>query len=452
MNLIDASGHAVSGATPTGLDFFEQAARELLCMVGDPAATVEKAIAACPEMTMAHILKAWLHLLGTEPAVRAVALACCEAAAALPADDRERRHLQATQALAAGRWREAGLRLEDLNARYPRDTLALQVGHQVDFFRGDSRMLRDRISRVLPAWDPAMPGWHAVLGMYAFGLEEMGDYAQAERHGRRSVELQPRDSWGWHAVAHVLEMRNMPKEGIAWLRPNRATWSEGSFLAVHNTWHLALFEMELGGEGEALRLYDEAIGGPGSPVILDLIDASAMLWRLQLRGIDVGARWAPVADRWQAALADGGTGQYAFNDLHALLAYIGDGREAAQKEVLARMEEAAASATDNAAFTREVGLPAAQAMLALAKGDGDTAAARLRPIRSTASRFGGSHAQRDLLDQALISAAKLSGDNALLWALSNERAALRPRTPLAHRLALSADASRSQAAPVLALA
>src|SRR4051812_13905461 len=175
MSLTDATGHRVSGANPSSLAHFEHAARELLCLVDDPAASIDRAIEASPDMTMAHLLKAWLHLLGTEPGGLAVAKACCTAAAALDADARERGHLDAAQALAGGRWQEAALRLEDLNARYPRDTLALQVGHQIDFFRGDSRMLRDRIARVLPAWEPAVPGWHAVLGMHAFGLEETGD-------------------------------------------------------------------------------------------------------------------------------------------------------------------------------------------------------------------------------------------------------------------------------------
>src|SRR5690606_31925764 len=212
--------------------------------------------------------------------------------------------------------------LEDLSATYPRDALALQAGHQVDFFTGDSRMLRDRIARALPAWDRSIPGYHALLGMHAFGLEECGDYAQAEREGRRSVELEPRDSWGWHVVAHVMEMRHLPREGIAWLGPNAATWSRGSFLGAHNWWHLALFHLEEDRVDEVLRLYDQSIGGPGSSVVLDMVDQSAMLWRLALRGIDVGTRWQPLADRW-APLAS--AGNYAFNDLHAMMAFVGAG-------------------------------------------------------------------------------------------------------------------------------
>ena len=202
-----------------------------------------------------------------------MAAAACDAAERLAADERERAHLGAARALTHGRWQEAGLRLEDLSVRFPRDALALQVGHQIDFFRGDSRMLRDRIARALPAWDPGVPGWHAVLGMHAFGLEETGDYAAAEAQGRRSVELEPRDSWAWHAVAHVHEMRNAPRDGIAWLEPARGTWSNGSFLGTHNTWHLALYYLELDRYDDVLRLYDEAIGGTGSAVVLDLIDA-----------------------------------------------------------------------------------------------------------------------------------------------------------------------------------
>jgi tetratricopeptide (TPR) repeat protein len=431
MNMIDATGHRVSGANAQSLSHYERAANELLCMVDDPVASVEAALAASPDMTMAHVLNAWLNLLGTEPAGNAAALASCDAAAALDADERERAHIAAARALGHGRWREAGLRLEDLSARYPRDSLALQAGHQIDFFRGDSRMLRDRIARALPAWDSAVPGFHALLGMHAFGLEETGDYAAAETQGRRAVDMQPRDSWAWHAVAHVHEMLNAPREGVAWLEPTRETWSADSFLATHNTWHLALFQLELDRHDEVLRVYDQALGGTGSSLVMDLLDATSMLWRLKLRGVDVGDRFGPLADRWAAI---GGAGRYAFNDLHAMIAYVGADRPAQQRSLLEAMHAALDSGVDNAGFTREVGLPAAQAIQALGQGDAQRAVAWLRGIRSGAHRFGGSHAQRDLIDLTLLEAAIRSGDQPLASALAAERLALKPHSPMAQRL------------------
>ena len=430
MHLIDPTGHRVSGATAASLDAYEQAAHELLCLVDDPVASVERAIAASPEMTMAHVLKAWLNLLGTEPAALPAARAALAAAAALPADERERSHVAAAQALVEGRWREAARRLEDLSLDHPRDTLALQAGHQLDFFLADSRMLRDRVARVLSAWDAGVPGWHAVLGMHAFGLEETGDYDAAERQGRRSVELQPRDSWGWHAVAHVHEMRHRPRDGIAWLQPSSGQWAPGSFLGCHNWWHLALFHLELDDHSEVLRLYDAAIGGTGSAVVLDMIDASAMLWRLMLRGVDVGERWAPLAERWAPLAA---SGWYAFNDAHAMMAFVGAGRAAEQQAVLDAQRGVIERGGDNALFTREVGHPVALALQAFGRGEHGRAAELLRDIRSQASGFGGSHAQRDLIDLTLLETALRSGRRSLAVGLAAERQALRPASPLAQR-------------------
>ena len=47
------------------------------------------ALALRPDFVMAHALKAWLHLLGTEPAGLPVARQCLAAASALPANERE---------------------------------------------------------------------------------------------------------------------------------------------------------------------------------------------------------------------------------------------------------------------------------------------------------------------------------------------------------------------------
>jgi hypothetical protein len=165
-------------------------------------------------------------------------------------------------------------------------------------------------------------------------------------------------------------------------------------------------------------------------VVLDIVDASALLWRLTLRGVDVGERWQTLADRW-APLAD--AGWYAFNDLHAMIAFVGAGRQAEQRRLLDAQSRVVSEGSDNAMFTREVGRPAAQAMAAFGDGDYRRAVELLREIRGHAQRFGGSHAQRDLIDLSLLEAALRGGQHALAVGLACERRALRPLSALAQR-------------------
>jgi hypothetical protein len=266
-------------------------------------------------------------------------------------------------------------------------------------------------------------GYHALLGMYAFGLEETGDYAKAEAFGRRGVELDARDGWSQHAVAHVMEMQSRQRDGIAWMSANPAAWSNESFFAVHNWWHLALYHLDLGEIDEVLRLYDGPIHGNQSTVILEMVDASAMLWRLMLRGIDVGNRWQALADNWAPVAA---AGNYAFNDMHAMMAFVGAGRSAAQDGVLQAQAAALEAGDDNATFTSEVGRAATLAMKAFGDGNYAETIRLLRPIRHYAHRFGGSHAQRDVLDLTLIEAALRGGEVQLAKALIAERIAAKP--------------------------
>jgi hypothetical protein len=422
MSFKDIQGHALSGATAEALDPFEQGNHELRCLVDDPLASARRALELAPRMTMAHALVAWLNLLGTEPAGLAEARAALQAARALPADERETQHLNAIEQLVAGQWHAASRTLEDLSIRWPLDTLALQAGHQIDFFTGHSRMLRDRVARALPAWQAGRPGHHAVLGMFAFGLEESGDYARAESFGRQSVQLERRDGWGWHAVAHVLEMQDRRRDGVEWMRSDIGAWSDGSFFAIHNAWHLGLFHLGLEQIDEVFALVDQRILGSRSSVVLDMIDASALLWRLQLRGIDVGERWLALAERW-APLAE--AGNYAFNDMHAMMAYASAGRDDLAQRLLAAQADALHAPGDNAGFLRDVGADATLAMQAFVQGRHGDCVELLRPLRSRAHRFGGSHAQRDLIDLTLIEAAARDGQQLLAEALRHERAALR---------------------------
>lgn len=420
-----------SGADADSLAHYQRALRQFECYIEDPVASVDAAIEERPDFVMAHVLKAYLHLLGTEPAGVAVARDCLAATARLSANARERGHLEAVAQLVDGQWHRAGRLLEDVAIDYPRDILALQVGHLTDFYVGNSRMLRDRIARALPAWSPSMPGYHAVLGMHAFGLEETADYVRAEAQGRAAVDLEPRDGWAQHAVAHVMEMQCRTRDGIAWMSANPEAWSTDSFFKVHLWWHLALFHLELGEIDEVLALFDGPIHGERSTMVLDMIDASALLWRLHLRGIDVGQRWATVADGWEPVAT---AGNYAFNDAHAVMAFVGAHRPDAVAAVLETQQMVMQGGDDNAAFTREVGHPLALAIKAFGQGRYDDSVRLLRQIREIAQHFGGSHAQRDLLDLTLVEAALRAGQRSLATALCAERLTTRGHSPLTREL------------------
>lgn len=425
--LRDATGLPLSGASSDGVDAYLKGVGEFQRFSGDPVGSAEAAIEAAPGFVMAHMLKGWLYALSTEPAATEVARTIHRAASALPATPREAAHVNALGSLVSGRWHEAGMKLRRLSASEPLDALAIQAGHQIDFFTGNAEALRARIAAALPAWDPAMPGYHALLGMHAFGLEETGDYARAEACGRRAIELEPGDGWAQHAVAHVMEMQSRQAEGIDWMRNGPGTWDGDSFLKVHNWWHLSLFHYELAEIDEVLALYDGPIWGSQSPVALNMVDASAILWRLHIGGHDVGSRWAPLARQWAPFAA---AGNYAFNDMHAMMAFVGAGDWTAARRLVDSQAEAAETGGDNARFTRDVGIPAADAILAFGEGDYDRVVRDLAPLRRVAHTFGGSHAQRDVIDLTLLEAALRSGDAATAASLAGERHSHRATSPL----------------------
>ena len=420
----------VTGANTRAIELYESAICQFNCYVGDPVATIDGAIAESPDFAKAIALKAYLLLSGMEKGPVPQAAELLAKLHKLKLNDRERRHAAAIACMVDGAFNRASERLDDILFHDPHDILALQMGHLVDFFRGDSRNLRDRVARVLAEWSPEMPGYHTLLGMHSFGLEETGDYVRAEDSARRAIELNRRDGWAYHAIAHVMEMMGRYEEGAAFLRDNEAGWAPESFFQVHNWWHLALFRLEADQTVEVLKLYDGPIRGGQSATVLDMVDAAALLWRLKLRGVDVGERWKATADRWQPLIDDK---LYAFNDCHAVMAMLGAGRIAEAERAVAILTETARKQSDNALMSRDVGLPLARALLAFEQGKYAATIDLLRPLRNIAQRFGGSHAQRDLIDLTLIEAAQRAGELSLVRALANERLALKPNSPLARR-------------------
>ena len=438
----DSRGIAITGVDAFALARYESAIEQFQSYVGDPIATIDEGLQSAPSFIAGYMLKALVLYTAAErkfvPMVKE-ALAAARRHDAR-ANDRERGLMAATELLVEGRWHAACAALDRVLASHPRDALALQVGHLMDFYRGDSLNLRNRISRVMPHWDASVPGYSYVLGMHAFGLEEMNQYPEAEAAALCALSIQPKDGWSVHAAVHVMEMQGRIDEGIAFLSSREADWAPGNGFAFHNFWHLALFHMDGARYDRALELFDRHVHPEPATYLLSLVDATALLWRLRLEGVDLGDRFERVADDWEERLV-GEAGFYAFNDVHAAIAFAATGRDAASSHLVELMRYAAGKDNANAAMTWDVGLPLAQGVAAFVQDRYADSIALVEPVRDHAHRFGGSHAQRDLITLTLIEAALRSGDAVRARHYTAERLAHKRASQWGARLWSRAEAS-----------
>jgi len=434
MSSPDPRGNPCGTRSAAARDAAEQALWRMMSFYDTPLADLDTASAQDPGWALPHAMRAGFLLSLTEPSLVAEAATHLQRARELAdgAPARERAHLDAVQAVLEGRWQAACRGWDELLVEYPRDALALQWAQLWDFYRGDAAHLRLRPARALPEWDEADPLYPYLLSLYAFGLEEGNLYPQAEDTGRRALALNPKVPWAVHAVAHVMDMQGRFEEGGAWLRQYQADWAEGNGFSGHLWWHNALFRLEAMDLAGALRLLDKRLSGDSLQITLQRVDAASLLWRLQLLGADVSARCQRLLEGWD--LSAEAAGYYAFNDLHAVLAMLGAGDMARAEAWVARCAERVMNADDarrsNHGMAREAGLPLMRALLAYGRGDFDAAADGLYAGRLAAQRFGGSHAQRDLIDLTLLAAAAQGSRRGIGRALINERLMAKPATPL----------------------
>jgi tetratricopeptide (TPR) repeat protein len=415
----DARGLALSTDQAASVAAYEQALDLFNSLRLDPVAVLQPALAQDPDFISGHLMMAGFMLSAIDGQVLPAARASLAAAAAgrHRPNERERSFQAALQVWADGDMGGANRLLDRHLIDHPRDLFALQLTHMADLVLGQSAMLRDRIGRALGQWSVDDVGYGYLLGMHAFGLEECNEYARAEALGMEALARNPQDAWAVHAVAHVYEMQGRVADGIRWLSTDTSLWQHDNALAVHNHWHLALQHLRNDDHASALALYDRAIAPGPASMALDLVDASALLWRLGLRGVDVAARWQALAARWREQAAWGWS---VFNDVHAMLALVGGG-EPAQIEVGQRAM-AAVPATATAPWWREAGT-LCEAVMAFGAGRYAHCAQLLLPLLPAMNGFGGSQAQRSLIHLTAMEAARRGGDAALWEALRSEGAA-----------------------------
>jgi hypothetical protein len=334
----------------------------------------------------------------------------------------EQAYVDALRVWLAGDTAAAASRLDAALEANPSDLLAMKFVQAIRFIMGDATGMLASVARVARHVSDDDPFAGFVHGCHAFALEENGRYAAAEWVGRRAVGLAPRDAWGRHAVAHVMEMTGRAEEGLAWLDAAE-TWSHCNNFGYHIHWHRALFHLELGQTAEALRLHDAFVRADRTDDYRDVANGASLLARLELAGVDVGDRWEELADIAERRVADR---RLVFADLHYLIGLLFAGRERSADALVAHLlDDARRGGSYDAQVAASAGAATALGLVAWRAGEFDEAARLLGATRAARRGIGGSHAQRDVFEQVLIESLLRAGRVAELEPVLRERIARR---------------------------
>lgn len=426
----DPNGIEYTAETPESAAAFARLASSYMGYRRDTTGILRELITADPNMPMAICARGYFSkLIGSAKHAERAKQASQDLNAkldAVGANERERRHAAVLSAWTGGQITKATEILESILLDTPRDGLALSLTHFMHFYSGDARRLRDSMARVLPLWPEDHADYGYLLGMYAFGLEESGDYARAEQFGRRAVDRNPSDAWSVHAVAHVLEMTERHEDGIAWIRGLEPSWSTVNNFRFHLYWHQCLFHLERGEFDAALRIYDEqVISEIESDFYLDICNASSLLWRLEMFGVNVGDRWHKVAEFSKRRLQDE---DLIFVSLHYLMALVADGDDVAARQLIDHIRAWSTLDTTQAHICAAVGVSLAEGLYHARRGEFREAVAKIEKVRYDLDQIGGSRAQRDLFHMVLLNSAREAGETLKARALFAERLGNKPHS------------------------
>jgi tetratricopeptide (TPR) repeat protein len=374
---------------------------------------------ADPGHCLANAYAGWLWMFSESPEGprRAAAYLARAEAAAAAATMRE----QLTTVLLA-RWvagdADGATALADrILEQAPRDLAALKLHQYLDFNRGRcSQMLRVALKGLPAAADVAQ-----LHGMLAFAYEQCHLLDDAEAAARHALELEPREPWAQHALAHVMLTQGRIAEGIRFLEGVSGEWDGlTSFMYTHNWWHLAVFQVSEGHFDEALAIHDRHVWARDRSYSQDQVGAVSLLARLELAGQPVGARWAALAE--YLALRQGDVVE-PFLTLQYLYGLARAARPEADVLLAAIGRHAREAPPAVRSVWAEVALPAARGLVAHARGDHATCVAELGAALGRMLETGGSHAQRDLFAQIHLDSLVRSGaDDAALQLLEQRRA------------------------------
>ncbi len=226
-----------------------------------------------------------------------------------------------------------------------------------------------------------------------------------------------------HALAHAMFEDGSGDDAERLISDWLPGYDRSGLLHGHISWHQALVALEQGDVARALAIYAERVQPKvtTAPPLNSVTDGASLLWRLAAYGHTVPKEiWDDAAAHAERSFPKAGV---PFADMHMALVAAATGNHASLAQRIADLEKRLADGK----LAPGPMLPAVcRAMLAFADGDYKACARTLEPIAAEVVRIGGSHAQREIVEDTLLVAFMKGGEPAKARELLDRRLHRRP--------------------------
>lgn len=421
----DRYGLPLSTSSPEAASAYREGIDLMLAGWTGTAETLERAIAADPDFALAHIARGRVHAFYQQGDLARQKATQARELVARRGTERERSHVETLALAIEGRLLEAiASTLTHVDA-WPRDALVLSLplgafglfafSGMADHDRARHELC-ERVARHYGEdwWFLTMSGW---------AMTENGDVARGRAVTERGFDLRRQNAHAAHAVLHAMFEDGSIEAADRLVDEWIPTYGRDGILHGHIRWHQALGALERDDAARALAIYADVLQPEvtQAPPLNAVTDSASLLWRLSAYGHAVPKQlWLDAETAAQKLFPKS---SLSFADVHmALFAAATQNREA----LAARLAVIEQRLADGKLPAGPVVPAICRALAAFADEDYLSCVQTLAPVLGEVVRIGGSHAQRELIEDTYIVALMRSGDLAQARSLLDRRLHRRP--------------------------
>jgi hypothetical protein len=421
----DRYGLPLSTDSPEAANAYRDGIDLMLSAWPGAAEAFDRALAADAEFALAHVARARVHSFYQQGEAARKEAAAARELVARRGTERERGHVE-TLALAVEGNLPAALSsaLRHLES-FPRDAvvMSLPLG-AFGLFAFSGMADHDRARQELcerHAPDYGEDWW--FLSNYGWAMTENGEVAKGRAMTERAFDMRRANAYAAHALLHAMFEGGSVADADALVTQWIGGYDRSGILYGHIYWHQALGALEVGDASKALSIYEKILqpSVTVAPPLNAMSDCASLLWRLLAYGHAVPANlWA---DAEAYAKAQFPKSSLPFVEMHMALLAAATYNQAALEERLRVIEQRLG---DGKLAAGPVVPQICRAMNAFAGEDFRTCVTLLEPVLDDVVRIGGSHAQREIIEDTFIVALIRSGELPRAQTLLNHRLHRRP--------------------------